>query len=198
MIQHQRHAILDESLMPPAIGRREPRLTQHRRSIGLLVDGTVFPMVLKNLSCRGASGVVEEPISCLGRVTLLFEGGRRVGGQIRWSRGNEIGIELAGQLPLAVLVGSSSGHAARERRIAVRRPATIVVHGQERAATIRNISSGGMLIETVLGLVPGQSIEVWCGKAFRLVGQVRWAARGRGGLQFPAPIDLDAFDEATS
>jgi hypothetical protein len=178
--------------------RREPRLIQRRREITVRAGTIETPLVLKNISCRGASGVVGTPLPDHAAVTLLFEGGRSIAGQIRWSRGNEIGVELASPLPLAVLAGPPPTHATRERRFAVRRPVAIMLNGLERAAVIRNVSTRGMLIETVLGLSPGQAIEVVCGTALRVAAQVRWASNGRAGLQLAVPLDLAAFDEATS
>jgi hypothetical protein len=179
--------------------RREPRLDQRRRRIIILrIAERETLLTLRNISFRGVSGTVADAVASNAPVTLVFEGGRQSGGQVRWSRGLEVGIELSAPLPLAVLAGPPPGQTARERRFQVRRSATLIINGQARGAVIRNVSTTGMLVESGCHLAPGQSIDICCGQALRLSAQVRWSDRGRAGLRLAQPLCLTAFDEATS
>lgn len=183
---------------PARDARSEPRLDQRRRQIILRTAAGETSLALKNISSRGASGTVGIPVAEGTLVTLVFERGRSSAGQVRWARGHEIGIELSVPLPLVVLAGPPPGRTVRERRIDVRRLATLIVNGQERAAVVRNVSTAGMLVESACRLTPGQAVDIRCGETMRLSAHVRWADKTRAGLRLAQPLCLAAFDEATS
>lgn len=179
--------------------RREERHEQHGRTIQLLSGSTVHRFEVHNLSGFGASGAVEVALAPGATIELLFENGHRIGGRVRWNREALIGIEFFNSLPLDVLHGRGHGErVARAPRYRVARIATIAVNGVSRAATIRNVSRCGMMIETALPLLPGQRIEISTGELGGLVAQVRWSRNGRAGVQLAQPLSIDEFDAASA
>ncbi|MBX9882389.1 MAG: PilZ domain-containing protein [Sphingomonas sp.] len=179
--------------------RREERHEQEGRSIQLLTNSVVHRFDLHNLSGFGASGAAEVALAPGATIELLFENGHRIGGRVRWHRDALIGIEFFNRLPLDVLHGrGQSERVARAPRYRVARVATIAVNGISRAATIRNVSRGGMMIETALPLLPGQRIEISTGELGGLCAQVRWSRNGRAGVQLTQALSIDEFDAASA
>lgn len=179
--------------------RREARHEQHGRAIQLLAGDQVHRFDLHNLSGFGASGAVAVDLAAGTTIELLFENGHRIGGRVRWNREALIGVEFFTSLPMDVLHGRGQGErVARAPRYRVARVATIAVNGITRPATIRNVSRGGMMIETALPLLPGQRIEISTGELSGLSGQVRWSRNGRAGVQLAQALSIDEFDAASA
>lgn len=179
--------------------RREERHDQHGRVIQLIAGEQLCRFDLHNLSGFGASGAVSIDLAPGTTVELQFENGHRIGGRIRWAREALIGVEFFNRLPLDVLHGR--GHSepvARAPRYRVARMATIAVNGITRPGTIRNVSRGGMMIETALPLLPGQWIQISTGELAGLNGQVRWSRNGRAGVQLAQALSIDEFDAASA
>lgn len=178
--------------------RREARVDQSGRVVQLVENEAVQRFQLHNLSGFGASGALATPPAPGATIELIFENGTRIGGRVRWARDALIGIEFFTRLPLDVLQGRGAPEpVARAPRYRVARVATVSVNGISRPATIRNVSRGGMMIESALPLLPGQMVEISSGALTGLHGQVRWSRNGRAGVQLAQPLSIDAFDAAS-
>jgi diguanylate cyclase (GGDEF)-like protein/PAS domain S-box-containing protein len=79
--------------------------------------------------------------------------------------------------------------ASRAPRVAVLRSATVVADGRSQPARIRNLSDTGAMIEVDRGYSPGTTLELYMPDGQCCRGEVRWAERGRFGMQFGQPFD---------
>ncbi|MBR0550954.1 PilZ domain-containing protein [Stakelama marina] len=89
----------------------------------------------------------------------------------------------------------SQGDAGTEPRDRAARTVTLFLLGRLRTdrgdgiCRIRNVSSGGMQIETFSPLKVGQRVEVAARNESPVRGHVAWASGTTAGIKFSAPID---------
>jgi hypothetical protein len=86
---------------------------------------------------------------------------------------------------------ASDSERRREERAAIDIPLTFYVKGRNREhpGTAKNISVGGMQIETAAAIAFGSAIDVYVvlpggSGRVRLPGVVRWVREGKMGIQF--------------
>lgn len=65
--------------------------------------------------------------------------------------------------------------------------------GPDNLCRIRNVSTGGMLIESGTTLSIGMSVTVELRSGEKLSGAVVWIGSGQAGVRFPEPVDLGAI-----
>lgn len=178
--------------------RQGTRVEQEQRTVTLSTAGVRTAFRLRNLSARGASGEADIELRDGSQVVLEFERGQEVPGVVQWTKGTLAGIAFASPISLDIIrfrAGAGEPPNDRAKRYNVTRPATITLGKLSRAATVRNISATGMMVESAFNLEPGQRIRVACG-GLTLDCQVRWSRHGMAGLAFKRPISLDAFGDA--
>lgn len=73
-------------------------------------------------------------------------------------------------------------------------PAHFVMGRPPRPAIIRNLSESGMLLDTGLGLRPGQDLIVRFGNIAPIYGHVRWSENGKIGFKTQLPISILTTD----
>jgi hypothetical protein len=61
---------------------------------------------------------------------------------------------------------------------------------------LRNISTGGALLECIRGLPPGTAIALDLHGCGELVAEVRWSESGRMGIRFAQQFDLGRLSNA--
>lgn len=81
----------------------------------------------------------------------------------------------------------------RSKRPSVLIAATIQVGEERLLGRVRNVSTGGMMIECGRRLRKGEPICVECNKFGTFHGHVAWSEGGRFGMAFDQPIDVTAF-----
>lgn len=179
--------------------RIEPRYHASNRCIRILVDGQECNFLLSNVSANGAAGSCDYPLQPDQSVHLVFEGQEEVLGIVRWTRDSAAGIQFVDAISHHLVQGPGNGALpARAPRFKVSRRATIMGDFPPCAASIRNISTRGMLVETSQFLHVGQDIEIRCGRMLPMQAQVRWTRTGQAGLLLVLPIALDEFEELTA
>ncbi len=87
-------------------------------------------------------------------------------------------------------LASAEPIAARQPRLAVLRSAILTGEGRSQAVRVRNVSSGGAMIEIERGFAAGTRIELELVDGQRYCGEVRWSERGRLGMAFDERFDL--------
>jgi hypothetical protein len=99
-----------------------------------------------------------------------------------------------GQLPQGarILSALQQGWKPREARLAVRLPSRIRIGSGWADACIHNISSRGMMLQSVTPPKPGSYIEVRRGSNI-IVGRVIWRRDGFFGIRTQQPIDVRAL-----
>ncbi len=94
--------------------------------------------------------------------------------------------------------GSSPDRRENERFATIYRVARIVTErGHQQLCLIRNISSGGLLLESYAQLVEGDHLRIEPKMGGCLTGVVSWSQPHLAGVAFAEPIDVSAFLSAT-
>ncbi|MFD1787014.1 PilZ domain-containing protein [Sphingomonas floccifaciens] len=190
------HNVFEKSILADKARRRYLRVAQIGRRIAVIVDGEKVDFLLTNVSARGAAGRCRLELPCGKFFTFIFENGATFRGEVRWSSSGTTGVYFGVSLPSDVLNPPPSVRelVSRAPRYSVARRAVLLVRGARRACVVRNVSTTGMMLETVMPPPPGQTISLICG-AFAAEGEVRWVRQNLVGIRFLAPIDLDEFEE---
>ena len=86
------------------------------------------------------------------------------------------------------------GRAGARDRAATRLNFFLAAHlvcddGREVNARVRNLSAGGMMIDTTVALTPGTMVRAEIRGVGQVPGEVAWAHAGRVGISFAVEID---------
>lgn len=174
---------------------REPRVSQGR-TVFIIVDDSIAQFDIVNMSMHGVAGRCDRTLSVGQHVSFQFDNGEYCVGQVRWVNVDKVGIYFSRALPTSIIYGAETRNefAPRAPRYAATRRAMIKVASFQRPAIIRNVSTGGMMIETSLQLNIQQVVTVFCAEV-AFVASVRWTAGNLAGIKLRETLDLTAFDE---
>ena len=86
----------------------------------------------------------------------------------------------------------------RESRMRIIRAALLHYHGRVKGARLRNISSGGALVECRDEVDVGTDIGLDCGAGGGIAGTIMWAKGTQFGVQFKEKFDLKLLQVAAS
>lgn len=105
------------------------------------------------------------------------------------------GMPMAPEDALEKALASAANWANREEqerasRVAVLRRGTVHSNGQSYPARIRNLSSGGALIEIDSSARLRNTVEIELSDTDRITGEIRWAQGRRFGVAFAREIDV--------
>ena len=100
---------------------------------------------------------------------------------------SDIALQLAQESKKAIPEGHEFSRAPRHGLI---RKAYLNWDDKSLDVRLRNISSGGALIECPRGFAPGASVTLFLPGCGELVGEVRWTNAGRLGMRFKEAFDL--------
>ena len=64
--------------------------------------------------------------------------------------------------------------------------------GQQYHGTIRNISSTGAMVEGLWNVPPGTIFRIMLAEGGMVTATARWCQEDRMGVEFAAPLELDA------
>lgn len=82
---------------------------------------------------------------------------------------------------------------ADDRHRSVLAVGKVVVRARERFCLIRDVSSGGLMIETTDAMLPGDRVMVETLGLDACPARVAWFREGAAGLAFEAPQNIDAL-----
>ena len=120
-------------------------------------------------------------------------------GTVKWVRDRQFGLALPNALTLFGLAsedvdhGIWEGHQPRDSRLQISATARLLSGQPPRPATIKNVSSTGMLLETSPGLRAGQHVIVRAGNMQPIYGRVQWRNDARIGFKAQNPISILSF-----
>ncbi|WP_294173125.1 PilZ domain-containing protein [uncultured Sphingomonas sp.] len=77
-----------------------------------------------------------------------------------------------------------------ERHLTLLRVGVVVIASHRELCLIKNMSSGGMMLQLYCEAEPEQPIEVELKTGVSVAGRVSWTRDGQAGVTFAAPIDL--------
>lgn len=85
---------------------------------------------------------------------------------------------------------------SREPRISMLRSVVLHHDGQRYVGRIRNISSGGAMIEGLWNVPEGTPFLIELGSGLTVEATARWSVEDRMGVRFECPIDLRMVQSA--
>jgi hypothetical protein len=81
-------------------------------------------------------------------------------------------------------------HFSRAVRYGVIKAGKLHRGNQEIAVRVRNLSSGGALLDSREALSAGEVVKLELAGCGLIEGEVRWSQQGRMGLRFHEPVDI--------
>lgn len=181
---------------PPVRGERredERYLTLFRVG-SLIIGGDRQLCLIKNIS---AGGMLIRAYSLLGagtRLSVELKQGQIVEGSVTWVDGNTAGIEFDSRIDIVELLsGSADAARARMPRLEIRCMASVRHESRTYVLVARDISQGGMKVESDGSLAVGSDVVVSLPGLEAIAGVVRWQSNGCCGIAFNRLLALSAL-----
>ena len=135
--------------------------------------------LLAHVYCRHAEG--EE-------VAVELRGNQPITGTVKWVEESNIGVAFDEQIDVAGMLSSpgltESGWTPRLPRVEVDRLATVRCGSNVYGVNTRDISQGGVKVETDDPLEVGAQVVIALDKFRPIAGVVRWSGEGFAGIAF--------------
>ena len=161
----------------------------------LIVDGRRELCLMRNISAGGLMAHVYSLVEEGQRVTVELKSNQAIGGTIAWVRGANAGIAFDDSVDIAALLANpavlDNGWRPRLPRIEVVRWGTLRSGASTWRVQSRDISQGGIKIDTDQSLEPGEEVVLTLDHFRPLPGTVRWQDGRACGLAFNALIPFD-------
>lgn len=173
---------------PPAERRRQERQLTILR-VGLIeVEGSRELCLIRNVSAGGLMAHVYSPLQPDQRVVVELKSNQRIAGRVVWVGDGNAGIAFDSQVDVASLLANpaptAKGWRPRLPRVEVDRLATLRAGAETHWVHVRDVSQGGVKIETERPLDPGTEIVLTMEYFEPLAGTVRWHRDGACGIAF--------------
>ena len=172
----------------PGERRRDPRHLTILR-VGALIgpDGRELCLI-RNIS---AGGLMAHVYSChaIGEaVSVELKGHEPIAGSVAWVDASNIGVQFEEQIDVADMLSchgtAESGIQPRLPRVEVDRLATLRCGHRLTGVNTRDISQGGVKVETDEPLEVGAQVVITMEKFRPVQGVVRWCGGGLAGIAF--------------
>ena len=174
---------------PPVEERRQaPRHLTILR-VGALIgpEGRELCLI-RNIS---AGGLMAHVYSCHApgeRVAIELKTNQQLAGTVIWAEGSNVGIQFDAEIDVAEMLSSQAvldnGWRPRLPRIEVDRLATLRCGARIYGVNTRDISQGGVKIETDEPIEVGREVVLTLDRFRPVHGVVRWCGRGLAGVSF--------------
>ena len=172
----------------PGERRRDPRHLTILR-VGALIGPSGRELCLiRNISAGGLMAHVYSQHAEGEQVAVELKGHAPIGGSVVWVEESNIGIAFDEQIDVADMLSSQaladSGWRPRLPRIEVDRLATVRSGARVCGVNTRDISQGGVKVETDAPLEVGAQVVLTLDKFRPVQGVVRWCGEGFAGIAF--------------
>lgn len=162
----------------------------------LVIDGRRELCLIRNISAGGLMAHVYSPVQPGQRVVVELKSNQQIEGQVEWVRDADAGIKFDCKVDVAQLLSNpqvlDNGWRPRLPRVEIDRLATLRVGARTYWVHTRDVSQGGVKIDTDQPLAVGSEVVITLENFRPLAGTVRWQ-RGRAcGIAFN---DLLPFEE---
>lgn len=189
MIQALRSAtIFSLSADPPRAVRQRPDAQAAFDAAFLVSDCERFPCSLQRLSSAGATLQIDAQLGEAEPMRLEMASGQTIAGKIDWSADGEVGFVFDAPIDIiSTLARTLAGLPAERRsmpRVEIHQLVAIRSGSKVEHARTRNISQGGVGIDTRLDLAVGDSVQLTFDALRPLDGTVRWVQDGHAGIAF--------------
>ena len=172
---------------PPERRLQERHLTILRVGT-LIVDGRRELCLVRNISAGGLMAHVYCPLEIRQSVSIELKTNQPIEGQVIWLDDANVGIEFASPIDVTELLANppvlENGWRPRLPRVEVNRLATLRVGARTYWVRTRDVSQGGVKVETDQPIEPGSDIVVTLENLRPMQGVVRWQNGTVCGISF--------------
>ena len=200
MLAHQRIEetgfSLSERVPEPPLDRRraERQLTILR--VGIIeIEGVRELCLIRNVSAGGMMAHIYAPVRQDQAVAVELKSNQRIAGRVVWTSDGNAGIAFDSPVDIAGLLANppqlANGWRPRLPRVEVDRLATLRAGAETRWVQVRDVSQGGVKVETERPLEPGTGVVVTMEHFEPLHGTVRWYRDGACGIAFNQLVPFD-------
>ncbi|NIJ18751.1 hypothetical protein FHS95_000420 [Sphingomonas naasensis] len=189
MIQALRSAtVFSLSADPPRAVRQRPDAQAAFDAAFLVTDCERFPCSLQRLSSAGATIEIEAQLSEAEPMRLEMASGQAIPGRIDWCADGEAGFVFEAPIDIISTLARTLANLPAERRsmprVEIHQLVAIRSGSKVEHARTRNISQGGVGIDTRLDLAVGDPVQLTFDALRPLDGVVRWVQDGHAGIAF--------------
>jgi Tfp pilus assembly protein PilZ len=177
----------EQAPRPPERRRNNRHLTILR--VGALIHSRGRELCLiRNISAGGLMAHVYSPRRIGDEVAIELKSNQTVAGRVVWSEDANIGIEFDSPIDVSEMLAQQSrldnGWRPRLPRVEVDRLATLRCGARIHAVNTRDISQGGVKVETDDPLEAGEDVVLTLEGMRPIHGVVRWCGDGLAGIAF--------------
>ena len=177
-----------ESTPRPPERRRDPRHMTILRVGALIGPAGRELCLIRNISAGGLMAHVYSHHTAGEAAAIELRGNQPIPGKVLWARESNIGIQFDEQIDVAEMLSSQAlldnGWQPRMPRVEVDRLATVRCGARLYGVNTRDISQGGVKVETDEPLDVGAEVVLTLDKYRPVQGVVRWCVDGLAGIAF--------------
>jgi hypothetical protein len=187
IVEETTFSFSEQTPRPPERRRDQRHLTILRVGT-LFIDGRRELCLIRNISAGGLMAHVYSRVQLDERVSVELKTNQRVEGSIAWIEGSNVGIGFDEPIDVEEMLASQNGleNGWRPRlpRVEVDRLATLRVGSAVYGVSTRDISQGGVKIETDQPIEVGEDVVLTLHRFRPVQGAVRWSQGGLCGIAF--------------
>jgi Tfp pilus assembly protein PilZ len=176
------------SAPPPPERRQQRRYMTILRVGSLFVDDKRELCLIRNISAGGLMAHIYSRLELGQRVGVELKTNHRIEGEVSWIQDNNAGITFDAPIDVEEMLASHSilenGWLPRLPRVEIDGLATLRVGASVYGVSTRDISQGGVKIETDEPLEEGQDVVLTLERFRPFPGVVRWYNDGVCGIAF--------------
>lgn len=172
----------------------QPERRTQRRHMTILRVGTIFIdgrrelCLIRNISAGGLMARVYSVLAKDDPVAVELKTDERIEGRISWSEGGNVGVAFNAPIDVEAMLASQTtlakGLRPRLPRVEVDRLAILRVGAHAYGVSTRDISQGGVKIETDAPFTEGEDVVLTLDKFRPIQGVIRWYDDGLCGIAF--------------
>ena len=176
----------------PPERRQDERFVTILRVGVLVIDGQRELCLIRNVSAGGLLAHVYSPVKPGQRVTVELKTNQHVDGEIAWVQGADAGIAFDAPVDITQLLANpgklDNGWQPRLPRVEIDRLATVRAGARTYWVHTRDVSQGGVKLDTDEPLEAGTAVVVTLENFRPLQGTVRWQNGRACGVAFNSLI----------
>ena len=188
-------SVSDQVPAPPERREGERYVTILRVGV-LVIDGRRELCLIRNVSAGGLLAHVYSPVRPGQRVVVELKSNQQIEGEVEWVRDADAGIAFDVKVDISQLLANpavlENGWRPRLPRVEIDRLATLRVGARTYWVHTRDVSQGGVKIETDQPLDTGTAVVITLENLRPLAATVRWQKGRACGIAFN---DLLPFEE---
>jgi hypothetical protein len=162
----------------------------------LVIDGRRELCLIRNISAGGLMAHVYSPVQPGQRVSVELKSNQQIEGEVEWVRDADAGVRFDTKVDVSQLLSNpqvlDNGWRPRLPRVEIDRLATVRVGSRTYWVHTRDLSQGGVKIDTDQPLDVGTEVVITLENFRPIAGTVRWQKGRACGIAFN---DLIPFEE---